>query len=85
MNDQEDPTLHRGMKIYSILSDRNRDESNVHHLDLEFGDDSVKFVPKVLGCVNRYSESRRDVAVPPLSVMYEILRSWRVPELFESH
>ena len=69
-------------KIYSILSDRNREESNVHHLDLEFGDDSVKFVPKVMGSVQKYSELRRDEHVPPFSIMFEILRSWKMPELY---
>ena len=77
----------RARKIYIILSARNQDESNVQHLDLEFGDDSVKFAPKVLECVYRYSTGLTPLFgvkyALPLSITYEILRSWKMPELYE--
>ena len=82
-------------KIYYLLSVRNRDENNVHQFNLEFGDDdendeSLKLVPKVLECVQRYGQREstdyvRESTdyVPALSVVYEVLRGWKMPELYE--
>ena len=78
----------RARKIYHLLSLRNREGSNVQHLNLEFDDedDSLALVPNVLAGVQKYC----DVAgyfhsdqVHPLSIMYEILRSWKMPQLYE--
>jgi hypothetical protein len=86
------PKQNRIRKIYHLLSVRNRDENNVHHFNLEFGDDdendeSLKLVPKVLECVHRYAVSQSCGEcidyLPPLSVVYEILRGWKMPELYE--
>jgi len=85
-NDWGDISEHRATKLYSILLTRNKEESNVHHLNLEFGDDSVKFAPKVLECVHGYSKEGTPPMkklVTPLSIIYEILRGWRMPELYE--
>jgi len=80
----------RRSKVYNMLSLRNREGSNVHHLNLEWGDDdSLILVPHVLECVQKTGacvyEHRQedDEEVAPLSVMYEILRSWKMPALFE--
>ena len=75
-------------KMYHLLSVRNRDENNVHHFNLEFGDDdendeSLKLVPKVLESVHRYGQWECTDYMPPLSVVYEILRGWKMPELYE--
>ena len=51
-----DDKVNRGRKMYSLLSSRNREGVNVHHLfDEEFDDDSMKLVPKVLECVHIYA------------------------------
>ena len=62
----------------------------MHHLNLEFGDenddeDSIKLVPKVLESVSHYSrEQEGNTAwVPPPSIMFEVMRSWKMPELYE--
>ena len=78
----------RARKIYHLLSLRNREGSNVHHLSLEFDDKddiSLKLVPKVLESVHRYN-ARAHIPkyVYPLSIIYEIVRSWKMPELFET-
>jgi len=96
----------RGRKIYSLLSKRAIESSNAYHLDSEFEEDhSLKFAPYVLGCVNRYSSQRLDLAPPmwlrnqffndwpeianfkpfvrPVAIVYDILRNWRMPELYE--
>ena len=81
------PKCNRARKIYHLLSLRNLEGSNVQHLNLEFDDedDSLTVVPRVLGSVHWYSMHRcsRNL-VHPLSIMYEILRSWKMPELFEN-
>ena len=79
----------RARKIYHLLSVRNREGSNVYHFNLEFGDEdendeSLKLVPKVLESVNRYNSNGGSTDyVPPLSIAYEILRGWKMPELYE--
>ena len=77
--------MNRGRKIYSILSSSNREGSNVRHLDSEFEDDYLKLVPKVLESVHGYAgySSHPTGDVRPLSIMYEVLRSWKMPTLYE--
>ena len=83
--------INRGRKIYSVLSSRNREGTNVRHLDAEFEDDDLKFVPKVLESVHNHirlaksSTYPTDSAVQPLSIMYGILRSWKMPTLYENN
>jgi len=87
-----DPKTIRCMKMHYILSLRHIEGSNVQHLNTEFdedkdGDDtslSLKIVPKVLEAVSKHSNHRYDDAlrVNPLSIMYEILRGWKMPELY---
>ena len=65
----------------------------MRHLNLEFGDedeDTLALVPKVLESVHRYShecvhQRRRNQVeyVQPSSITYEILRGWKMPELYE--
>ena len=77
----------RGRKIYGLLSIRNREGINVQHLNSEFEDDSLKLVPKVLESVHIYASGlnySKDCFVHPLSVMYEVLRSWKMPTLYEN-
>jgi len=81
------PGSNRKAKIYSIMCSRNRDGSNAHYLDLELGDDSLKFVPNVLECIDRCADPEHylDGTVPPLSILYEVLRSWKIPSIYEAH
>jgi len=86
------PIERRGAKIYRLLSERNEDEDNVQHLNLEFNnedekkDNSLKLVPKVLECVQKYHSctTTSQGYEHPLSIMYEIMRGWKMPELYES-
>ena len=73
-------------KIYSLLSNRNEKGSNAFHLDIELGDDYLKLVPKVLEILARFRGGRTmelAEAVPPLSIMFELLRDWKMPLLFD--
>ena len=83
------PLDNRKQKLYYLLSLRNREGSNVRHLNSEFRDEDedeiiLKLVPRVLESVHRYSnEYRPSYTVRPLSITYEILRGWKMPELYE--
>ena len=70
----------RQKKIYSVLSSRNRDGSNVGH----FEDVPVGLLPDMLDSIQKYSNYRvedEDISqvrghVNPLSLVYEICRNW---------
>jgi hypothetical protein len=85
INANEDYTVNRDLKLYNLLSVRNRTGINVHHLDSEFTDDSLKLVPKVLERVHIYSEDSSTDNAHPLSIVYELLRSWKMPILYENN
>jgi len=61
----------------------------MHHLNLEFDgdeDDSLVLVPNVLASVCRYRPAAylaRDTKTKQLSIMYEILRGWKMPGMYE--
>ena len=82
----------RRIKIYNLLSKRNKEGSNVKHLNAEFEigdeerDNSLKLVPNVLECMHRYYPTEMRLSrkmAPPLSIMLEVLRGWKMPELFK--
>ena len=84
-NQYEESKSNRATKIYSLISSRNREGTNVQHLNAEFEDESLKLVPKVLEAVNVYDEGGDEGDVLPLSIMYEVLRSWKMPTLYENN
>ena len=77
----------RQKKIYSVLSTRNRDCSNVKHFD----DVSVELLPDILHSIQAYSkyhvpptEEDKEFTPPqngnhvtPLSIVYEVCRHWK--------
>ena len=79
-------TWMRSKKIYSILSSRNRDNSNVKHFD----DVPVEILPDMLDSIQEYSkyhipetEEDKEFTPPqngnhvnPLSLVYEVCRNW---------
>jgi len=86
MNDNPQSQVHlasyyvRQKKIYSVLSKRNRELSNVGH----FEDVPVEILPNMLHSIQRYSHYRvgdQDISqgsgdVKPLSIVYEVCRNW---------
>ena len=70
--------------MYSLFSSRGAEGSIALHLDLELGDDALKLAPNVSGCIHPYHEEHFEDRLRPHSIMYEILRNWRMSELFES-
>jgi len=88
------PRSRRSMKIHYVLSLRHREGSNVKYLNAEFDiedgeDDSLKLAPNVLESVHKYyqyhdiDQFRPKELLSPLSIMYEVLRGWKMPELYE--
>jgi len=70
----------RQKKIYSVLSKRNRDCSNVKHFD----EVPVELLPNMLHSIHKYSNYSTSVLemsqdrghVQPLSIVYEVCRHW---------
>ena len=83
-NTSDKPRYNRSKKISHLLSIRNKEGSIVQHFNEEFGDeddDSLKLVPKVL---ERISQLDKIEGRCSLSIMYEILRGWKMPELYDT-
>ena len=87
-NHSSNTLSHRRQKLYHILSKRNRESSNVEQL----GEDlSRELIPTLLESIQEYSnfmvddnvDGERSDSVPPLSIMYEVLRGWNMPSLYE--
>ncbi|EJK72351.1 hypothetical protein THAOC_06128 [Thalassiosira oceanica] len=81
------PQQRRNKKLYKLLSTRHLDGSNARHLNAELGEEkyTIKLVPMVLHCIKRYSSDRTADLPMPLSITYELIKSWMMPELFEHH
>ena len=83
-----DPIWNRRKKIYTILSRRNRSRKNAAHFDSD--GIGIKQIPQVLSLLKPFSEHHlhdKDAIqgvdeVVPLSVAYEIMRDWKMPELY---
>ena len=87
-NVSHDPALNRRKKIYNILSTRNRSRENAAYFDSDgLG---INHVPQILALLKPFSEhhlngenyTQEDVEVKPLSIAYEIMRDWKMPELY---
>jgi len=76
-------------KLYMFFSMRNREGTNLHYLDMEFGEDLLKLLPrffrfvmhnsptrigKVKGVGDNYYSDDNTAVVWPLSIMYEVIR-----------
>ena len=90
------PEFVREKKIYSILSQRNKNSSNVDHFD---DDMPVELLPVVLATIQKFANyhdvetdeekeikpSQDNSDVKPLSIMFEILQRWdKSLSLFEA-
>ncbi|EJK50868.1 hypothetical protein THAOC_30022 [Thalassiosira oceanica] len=81
------PRQRRNRKLFKLLSTRHLDGSNARHLNAELGEEkyTIKLVPEVLHCIKRYSSDRTADLSTSLSITYELIKSWMIPELFEHH
>eukprot|EP00956_Cyclotella_meneghiniana_P009778 scaffold13555_cov38-Cyclotella_meneghiniana.AAC.7 len=87
-NTYRDPKLNRQKKIYTLLSKRNRRRENA--AVFEQNGIGIKHIPQILYLLKPFSEhhlhhhdgTRGEDEVKPLSIAYEIMRDWRMPELY---
>ncbi|EJK47145.1 hypothetical protein THAOC_34160 [Thalassiosira oceanica] len=75
----------RHRKLFTMLSTRQAEGSNARHLNAELGDGAfaTRLVPRVLECIGRWSVNRSADKPTPLSLYFEIMKSWNMPELYE--
>ena len=87
----------RARKILHLLEERNKEGTNVYHLETEMGEDTLKVVPLVLAAVQICFKQKAKVFIPKwnghvksyvmkggaaaLSITYELLRSWHATAL----
>jgi len=87
-NTCDDSAKNRRKKIYNILSTRNRNRENAayfesHHI-------GINHIPQILSLLVPFSQHHlHDIngrqekdEVKPLSIAFEILRDWKMPELY---
>eukprot|EP00956_Cyclotella_meneghiniana_P028118 scaffold64868_cov22-Cyclotella_meneghiniana.AAC.1 len=86
-NMYQDPIMNRRKKIYYILSARNRNRENAAYFESD--NIGIKHIPRILALLESFSEhylddyeGKEDDEVEPLSIAYEILRDWKMPELY---
>jgi len=87
-NAYRDPTLNRRKKIYNILSSRNKNRENASYFETDGID--IKYMPRILALLKPFSEyhlheergGQDKEDVNPLSITYEIMRDWKMPELY---
>ena len=77
----------RRKKIYHILSTRNRNRENAAYFESD--DIGIMHMPRILALLEPFSEhhlddkeGKEDDEVEPLSIAYEIMRDWKMPELY---
>lgn len=80
-----DPEMNKRIKIYSLLSMRNKEGTNIHYLEMELKGSPLSLVPHIL---ERICFCYKDVVdwnecdqgdenpVPPLSLLHEVLHGW---------
>ena len=78
------PLLRRRHKLYNLMSVRHAEGSNARHLNAELGGGpiGVKLVPRVLECIEKCSVDGLIDSPVPLSLYFELMRSWKMPELY---
>ena len=85
-NDRRDmtPEQRRRRKLYTLLSTRHFEGRNASHLKAELGERPfvIKIVPRVLECIGRWSVDRAMDSPVPLSLYFELSKSWKMPELY---
>eukprot|EP00956_Cyclotella_meneghiniana_P020535 scaffold36355_cov21-Cyclotella_meneghiniana.AAC.1 len=87
-NTCSNPVANRRKKIYTLLSKRNRRRENASFLEQD--GIGIKHIPQILSLLKPFSEhhlhdkkgTQGDFEVKPLSIVYEIMRVWRMPELY---
>ena len=89
-NNRGSQAENRSAKMYRLFSSRNKDGSNARHLDAELGEECVVLIPHVLSSVGRFynamsgSKWKYGDHVGPMTIVFELARSWKMPEMYEN-
>ena len=89
----------RGSKLFWLLVQRHLKGRNTTQIESEFSGDGLGLVPHVLACINACAaaevstyklgyvvqEIRRDVVAYNLSLLFELARDWKTPEMYQPH
>eukprot|EP00956_Cyclotella_meneghiniana_P019022 scaffold32223_cov83-Cyclotella_meneghiniana.AAC.5 len=87
-NTYSDAIRNRNKKIYTILSTRNRNRENAAYFESD--DIGIKHIPRIISLLkplSRHNMKKRKMMsihddTKPLSIVYEIMRDWKMPELY---
>ena len=77
------PQQRRRRKLFKLLSTRHTEGSNACHLNAELGEGpfATKLVPRVLERIQQCSGDRLEDSPLPISLFFELMKSWKMPEL----
>ena len=82
-DDNMTPQQRRRRKFYKLLSTRHAEGSNARHLNAELGERlSVKLIPRVIERIQQYSGDRSANSPSPISLIFELMESWKMTELY---
>ncbi|EJK61754.1 hypothetical protein THAOC_17700, partial [Thalassiosira oceanica] len=87
-NNSKSARWNRGGKLFWLLVARHRKGTNVSQLEPEFSEDGMGLVPHVLACISTCSTywKRTDFTARwNLSVLFEVVRDWKGPEMYQFH
>ena len=86
MNDREKSAkFNRRRKLFRQLAIRHLEGCNVPQLEAEFSEEGVRIVPHVLACVNRYCCEEVNRPQDCISILFELARDWKTPEIYQFH
>ena len=80
----------RRRKLLWLLEHRHRKGRNTTQIESEFSGDCLGIVPHVLACINTYAKANAgyatdDVSKFNLSLLFELARDWKTPEMYQLH
>ena len=98
-NDENGRKRSRARKIFHLLEERNKQGTNVHHLETEMSGDMLKVAPLALAAIQIYGQRKErkqewddvtgdfvtmEKTTEQLSITYELIRGWHVT-MFDGH
>ena len=77
----------RRRKLFWMLAERHRKGLNMTQIETEFSEDGLGVLPLVLACINTYAKaySYRPMSKFNLSLLFELTRDWKTPEMYQLH
>ncbi|EJK72124.1 hypothetical protein THAOC_06376, partial [Thalassiosira oceanica] len=88
MNNRNKPAKwNRGRKLFCLLAQRHCDDRNMTQIESEFSEDGMGLLPHVLACINTYATDYRSSSMSVsnfnLSLLFELARDWKTPEIYQ--